>query len=204
MIVCLCHAVRDRELDSAIADGADDPGSARLRTVEGPARLRTSAGPSRLGPAEVSVSCGGRAMSRPSVVGPVTAAARAAGIPIPYAGFNGTVAQALRKYPQYQNIDWRGLPLGAAAAESLGFGPALVDRRVIDDRHGRPNSSPGRKLTDGKMRGGRSLAGSRCGTLMLTPPILPPPAPEPAPLPAAPEHLAIVTDDDGARGPGET
>jgi len=39
-------------------------------------------------------------------------AARQANIPIPYAGFNGTVAQALRRYPQYQNIDWRGLPLG--------------------------------------------------------------------------------------------
>jgi hypothetical protein len=40
-------------------------------------------------------------------------AARQANIPIPYAGFNGTVAQALRRYPQYQNIDWRGPPAGA-------------------------------------------------------------------------------------------
>src|SRR5207247_9646622 len=39
-------------------------------------------------------------------------AARGANIPIPYPGFNGTVAQALRKYPQYQNIEWRGLPAG--------------------------------------------------------------------------------------------
>jgi hypothetical protein len=31
-------------------------------------------------------------------------AARAAGIPIPYPGFNGTVQQALRPYPQYLNI----------------------------------------------------------------------------------------------------
>ena len=30
--------------------------------------------------------------------------ARAAGIPVPYAGFNGSVGQALRPYPQYRNI----------------------------------------------------------------------------------------------------
>jgi hypothetical protein len=46
-------------------------------------------------------------------------AARAANIPIPYAGFNGTVAQALRKYPQYQNIEWRGLPLGRSWYHAL-------------------------------------------------------------------------------------
>jgi hypothetical protein len=46
-------------------------------------------------------------------------AARAANIPIPYPGFNGTVAQALRKYPQYQNIDWRGLPLGRSQYHAL-------------------------------------------------------------------------------------
>ena len=38
--------------------------------------------------------------------------ARAANIPIPYPGFNGNVAQALRQWPQYQGIDWRGVPLG--------------------------------------------------------------------------------------------
>ena len=31
--------------------------------------------------------------------------ARAAGIPIPYSGFNGSVAQALRPYPQYLSVD---------------------------------------------------------------------------------------------------
>jgi hypothetical protein len=45
--------------------------------------------------------------------------ARAAGIAIPYPGFNGTVAQALRKYPQYQNIEWRGLPLGRSQYHAL-------------------------------------------------------------------------------------
>jgi hypothetical protein len=46
-------------------------------------------------------------------------AARGANIPIPYPGFNGTVAQALRKFPQYQNIDWRGLPLGRSQYHAL-------------------------------------------------------------------------------------
>jgi hypothetical protein len=30
-----------------------------------------------------------------------------------------TVAQALRKYPQYQNIEWRGLPLGTSQYHAL-------------------------------------------------------------------------------------
>jgi hypothetical protein len=38
--------------------------------------------------------------------------AQQAGIRSPYPGFNGNVAQALREFPQYQNIIWRGLPLG--------------------------------------------------------------------------------------------
>lgn len=52
-----------------------------------------------------------------------SAAARAADIPIPYPGFTGTVAQALRPYPQYQNVhknvafakntDWHALILSA-------------------------------------------------------------------------------------------
>jgi hypothetical protein len=46
-------------------------------------------------------------------------AARQANIPIPYTGFNGTVAQALRRYPQYQNIEWRGLPLGRSQYHAL-------------------------------------------------------------------------------------
>ena len=54
-------------------------------------------------------------------------AARQANIPIPYAGFNGTVAQALRRYPQYQNIDWRGLPLGRSWYNAL---EVVVEQRL--------------------------------------------------------------------------
>ena len=38
--------------------------------------------------------------------------ARNAGITPPYPGFTGNVAQALRMYPQYQQIQWRGNPVG--------------------------------------------------------------------------------------------
>jgi hypothetical protein len=34
-----------------------------------------------------------------------SAAAQSAGIPVPYPGFNGSVLQALRPYPQYQTIE---------------------------------------------------------------------------------------------------
>jgi hypothetical protein len=46
-------------------------------------------------------------------------AAQAAGIALPYPGFTGTVAQALRKYPQYQQIQWRGLPLGRSQYHAI-------------------------------------------------------------------------------------
>jgi hypothetical protein len=46
-------------------------------------------------------------------------AAQAAGIAKPYPTFNGTVAQALRRYPQYQQIQWRGLPLGRSQYHAL-------------------------------------------------------------------------------------
>jgi hypothetical protein len=45
--------------------------------------------------------------------------ARAANIPIPYPGFNGNVAQALRDFPQYQGIIWRGVPLGKSQYHGL-------------------------------------------------------------------------------------
>ena len=52
--------------------------------------------------------------------------ARAANIPIPYPGFNGNVAQALRQFPQYQNIVWRGVPTGVSQYHSAVF---LLERR---------------------------------------------------------------------------
>jgi hypothetical protein len=52
--------------------------------------------------------------------------AQAAGIRTPYAGFKGNVAQALRKYPQYQTIQWRGVPTGESQYHALEF---VLERR---------------------------------------------------------------------------
>lgn len=45
--------------------------------------------------------------------------ARDAGITPPYPGFAGSVAQALRPYPQYQAIEWRSAPIGKSRFDSF-------------------------------------------------------------------------------------
>jgi Carboxypeptidase regulatory-like domain/TonB dependent receptor len=45
--------------------------------------------------------------------------ARNAGITPPYSGFTGIVAQALRPFPQYQNIEYRDVPVGTSRYNSL-------------------------------------------------------------------------------------
>jgi hypothetical protein len=60
--------------------------------------------------------------------------ARAANIPIPYPGFNGNVAQALRKYPQYQNIEWRGVPIGKSQYHAM---EVVLNRRFTRGLQGR-------------------------------------------------------------------
>jgi hypothetical protein len=52
--------------------------------------------------------------------------ARAANIPIPYPGFDGNVAQALRQWPQYQAINWRGVPTGRSQYHAL---ETVLERR---------------------------------------------------------------------------
>jgi hypothetical protein len=46
-------------------------------------------------------------------------AARAAGIPIPYAGFTGSVAQALKPYPQYLSVQPWGVQIGNSTYNAL-------------------------------------------------------------------------------------
>jgi hypothetical protein len=53
-------------------------------------------------------------------------AAQAAGIKVPYPGFRGNVAQALRKYPQYQTIVWRGVPTGKSQYHAMEM---VLERR---------------------------------------------------------------------------
>src|SRR2546426_12319417 len=45
-------------------------------------------------------------------------AARAADIPIPYAGFNSSVAQALRPYPQFNDVQTNGSSVGERAGNT--------------------------------------------------------------------------------------
>jgi hypothetical protein len=52
--------------------------------------------------------------------------ARNAGITPPYPGFSGNVAQALRKYPQYQQIQWRGVPVGKSQYHAM---EVVLERR---------------------------------------------------------------------------
>ena len=52
--------------------------------------------------------------------------ARQAGIQSPYPGFNGNVAQALRQWPQYQGIQWRGVPTGRSQYHAMEF---VLERR---------------------------------------------------------------------------
>jgi carboxypeptidase family protein len=52
--------------------------------------------------------------------------ARQAGISPPYPGFQGNVAQALRKYPQYQGVEWRGSPTGRSQYHAL---EVVLERR---------------------------------------------------------------------------
>ena len=56
-----------------------------------------------------------------------SAAAVAAGIPRPYAGFNGTVAQALRPYPQFLSIPDQADPNGNSTYHAL---QAKVEKRM--------------------------------------------------------------------------
>jgi hypothetical protein len=49
------------------------------------------------------------------------------GVPSPYPHFNGTVAQALRSWPQYQQINWRFFPFGNSHYNAL---QAAFERRL--------------------------------------------------------------------------
>ncbi|MDQ6705470.1 MAG: TonB-dependent receptor [Acidobacteriota bacterium] len=52
--------------------------------------------------------------------------ARAAGIALPYPGFVGNVAQAIRPFPQYQTINYRDVPIGSSIYHAF---QAQVEKR---------------------------------------------------------------------------
>jgi hypothetical protein len=74
----------------------------------------------------------------------------AGGVPLPYSTFNGTVAQALRKYPQYQNILWRDVPLGASMYNAL---EVVVEQRVTRGLQFRVGYTYSRLNNDGSETG---------------------------------------------------
>ncbi len=59
-----------------------------------------------------------------------SAAAQTAGIKLPYAGFSGTVAQALRPFPQYQTLTEQSAKVGSTIYNAL---QVLVRRRFGND-----------------------------------------------------------------------
>ena len=58
-----------------------------------------------------------------------SANARNAGITLPYPGFTGIVAQALRPFPQYQAIEYRDVPVGRSRYDSVQF---KLDKRFAN------------------------------------------------------------------------
>ena len=85
--------------------------------------------------------------------------AQAAGIRSPYPGFNGTVAQSLRMFPQYQAINWRGVPTGESQYHAMEF---VVERRFsrgLQARFGYTYSTVGEQWLGERTRGQRHQRG---------------------------------------------
>jgi hypothetical protein len=70
----------------------------------------------------------------------------AAGINIPYAGFPGDVAQALRPYPQYGYIHWRDMPIGHSIYHALEI---KLDRRWSNGLQARVAYTWSKLINDG-------------------------------------------------------
>ncbi len=82
--------------------------------------------------------------------------AQAAGIPIPYAGFTGTVAQALRPYPQYLNIQDLANPNGNSTYNALQL---KAQKRLSHGLTVIAAYTWAKSLTDGEIAAGGGPAG---------------------------------------------
>ncbi|MGD0047632.1 MAG: TonB-dependent receptor [Bryobacteraceae bacterium] len=88
---------------------------------------------------------------------PVTsAAAQAAGIPVPYPGFTGSVAQALRPFPQYLDITNLSNPNGNSTYHALQM---KMERRVSHGLTGVVAYAWSKTLTDADIAAGGGPAG---------------------------------------------
>jgi hypothetical protein len=85
-----------------------------------------------------------------------SAAARAANIPIPYAGFGASVAQALRPYPQYLDILDVAAPSGNSTYHAL---QAKVEKRLSAGLTALMAYTWSKSLTDGNVQAGGGPAG---------------------------------------------
>jgi Carboxypeptidase regulatory-like domain/TonB dependent receptor-like, beta-barrel len=85
-----------------------------------------------------------------------SAAAQAAGIPIPYAGFTGSVAQALRPYPQYLNIVNNSNPNGNSTYNAL---QVKLTKRLTHGLTVQGAYTWAKSLTDGNIMAGGGPAG---------------------------------------------
>jgi hypothetical protein len=65
------------------------------------------------------LSLGANTLSSPCNITVAAAGVCPGGVALPYNTFNGDVAQALRRYPQYQNILWRDVPTGSSIYNAL-------------------------------------------------------------------------------------
>jgi hypothetical protein len=68
------------------------------------------------------------------------------GVPLPYTTFNGDVAQALRRYPQYQNILWRDVPTGSSIYNAL---EVVLEQRLAHGLQFRAGYTYSRLYNDG-------------------------------------------------------
>jgi hypothetical protein len=85
-----------------------------------------------------------------------SAAAQAAGIRVPYAGFTGSVAQALRPYPQYLNIVNNSNPNGNSTYHAL---QVKLTKRLTHGLTVQGAYTFSKSLTDGNIAAGGGAAG---------------------------------------------
>src|SRR5205814_1900476 len=76
--------------------------------------------------------------------------AQAAGIKLPYPGFRGDVAQALRPFPQYQLIDYRTAPIGYSIYNAL---QVKLDKRFSNGFQARVAYTWSKLINDGAESG---------------------------------------------------
>ena len=81
------------------------------------------------------------------------------GVPLPYPSFSGNVAQASRRFPQYQNILWRDVPTGSSLYNAL---EVVLERRFSQGLQFRVGYTRSHLVTNGaeSSQGGEGINGT--------------------------------------------